>query len=283
MAALAVLALAALPATASAAYSFPSEAANVSDGLRASPAVDCGAGEKLVSGGVETPAVYANGVYLSSTYPFQGVWGVGVDNYDFAADPISDPITVTAACDDSAKARYAYRSKDPVTVFDGDERAVKVACREDEVAVGGGANSVGLFADEIYMSASIPYDGRDRKRKLDDGWRVEFNNDEGGSAGVAVTPIAVCDRRRSVKAYAWGVSVPASIADGNEAKLGALCPGDSKVISGGAKTVGEYEHGLYLGTNSFAPGEEGWISSMVNYDSPDDGHRGFVVRAICRK
>lgn len=72
----------------------------------------------------------------------------------------------------------------------GATKTVKKSCPADEVAAGGGG-LLGGDAGEAHILASAPYDGGDKGKVPDDGWRLKARNDVGAAKMVKVDVVCL--------------------------------------------------------------------------------------------
>jgi hypothetical protein len=242
-----------------------------------------------IGGGFASFALYEDGVYLnSSRHGTVGdtsnlsAWTVYADNYT-GGSPSNSP-TTAAMCDRKGDlADYEYRTSPGNTIGDGVQAGYNASCKNDETVVGGGGVSSGFYADETYLSSSAPFDGGDKGRVPDDGWRAVLNDDEGGNPSSFVDVHATCDSKHKPSDFAY-VSRSRKVPDGTQRAESASC-GGRQIVGGGVTSKSNYSHGLYISASVPAEGmgEERWTASVDNYDTPDDEARKMVVTAICLK
>ena len=281
----------AAPLEARAEYYTPFNAFAAGDNAQHGNTVQCDAGDIAIGGGVAVPeATYADGVYLNTSRsdpvlnPMGGGWTIYVDNY-LGGDPANNP-RAYAVCDSKGKPANYFLRSEGMALGDGTQNGGVAACEPGEVAVGGGGRSLdGVYTDENYQLISTPWDdptenGSDR----DDGWQVEFANDEGGAAANTVSVYVVCDKKHKASGFEW-VKEKSKVKDGDLETAAAKC-GKRPLVGGGVYGSGRYEHGLYIGQSfprSLAGSRKAWTASVHNYETPDDDTRKFTVWAICKK
>ena len=120
--------------------------------------------------------------------------------------------------------------------------------------VGGGAVATALPASNSgFVKTSRPFDGGDRGRRPDDGWRADLYN---GSLGTGVGRVtAICLRNDR-----WDVSYARDVFKDLPSSAGgvtsAFCPKGTSVAAGGG---------------SVGPGEgEAWLNSSIPIDGGDE-------------
>lgn len=151
--------------------------------------INCGARWAATSGG---PSISTADSWIHSSLPHDGSdvdtrpddgWeGTAWDTAGGAG-----AFSVHVVCTDGHRVRYVKRA--PLAVPPTGTRDRRVACRNDEHVVGGGARLSGA-ADLGRLVSSFPYDGKDPDAVPDDGWQVRVHN-VGGNAKKAAA-FAVC-------------------------------------------------------------------------------------------
>ncbi|MFO1540421.1 MAG: hypothetical protein ACKOTZ_08235, partial [Chloroflexota bacterium] len=87
----------------------------------------------------------------------------------------------------------SFRRSLGVPLAPGGSAVATVRCKRGSHAISGGVSAIGS-ADDVRVTASIPWDGADRDRVPDDGWRVRADRHPAGALG-AVTAWVTCLRR----------------------------------------------------------------------------------------
>jgi hypothetical protein len=119
-------------------------------------------------------------------------------------------------------------------------KSARVECPDGTGVTGGGAVVFGP-ADSGWLTASHPFDGRDRKRKPDDGWRVKaFNDDELDATQMTLT--AICRPGKHVYCSAVG----ANVVPGQGSISSDLCGAEGPALSAGGRIYGQNPSGLHL-------------------------------------
>jgi hypothetical protein len=204
-------------------------------------------------------------------------WRAITDNY--AAGAPENTSTLALFCDTNPRSgQYRLRQSGNISIPDGSELGVTARCKKEEIVVGGGLSNGATLDNEAIANSSGPIDGGDRKRKPDDGWRAEVNNDDTGGTVSNVVAYAVCDRKRSprrVKYRSRTVSVP------NDAyrTVVAPCKDDETTLGGGVRSHSRFADGLYV---SRSTAFQGWSGRVHNFPTPDSiASRDMTVTAIC--
>jgi hypothetical protein len=165
------------------------QVADSPSGLRAG-SVGCGGAEWHVTSG--SPFIATSGSWTGSSFPRDGGdadhrpddgWqGTALDTVGGIGG-----FYLFNVCTRDHDLRYVRRS--PVMVSVGGTSNRRVACRQDEHVVGGGARVTGPANRERLVS-SYPYDGGDADDVPDDGWQVRAHNLSGNDKQV--TAFAIC-------------------------------------------------------------------------------------------
>jgi hypothetical protein len=128
-----------------------------------------------------------------------------------------------------------------VKIKPGSQKSAKIACPDGTSVTGGGAVVFGPAASG-WLYASHPFDGSDRRRKPDDGWRVAAYNDD-DLESTQMTAHAICRPGGHVYCEAIG----SGVNGGNTGAAGAGCDvARGPVISAGGRIYGQNPSGLHL-------------------------------------
>jgi hypothetical protein len=148
----------------------------------ASTFATCPVGRKMISGGIAGAG--GPGQFTIEGFAPSGVldsWWTVASNHTLA----SQPITVYGVC---AYGRVTQPAKQ-VTLGASKRSQVKVTCPAGSHATGGGLDP---FPTPITLNGSASFDGRDRDRVPDDGWRMVADNYD--SVSHPATAFAICMR-----------------------------------------------------------------------------------------
>ncbi len=180
---------------------------------------------------------------------------------------------------DAAAPRYVTKSRAVPAGASG--FLLKVTCpKRTQVIAGGVAVGPGT-ADTFSITASRPFDNRDRRKTPDDGWLGIVNNKTAGTATVKVT--AICSRTKGHSYVSEASTAPDGLVTANDLD----CPPGTFVIGGGGAIGGRSPKIERSGSIPFdeileagSTPEDGWRVRINN-----DGGVGlglpFTTYAIC--
>jgi len=122
------------------------------------------------------------------------------------------------------------------------------------------AGSTFIATSESWTNSSHPFDGGDRDRTPDDGWRGRVFDTANGPGGFYI--YAICLRGTALR---YGKAQPVTIADEEARTRVARCRRKEHVVGGGAKLTGPISRGRLIATH---PSDSGDVGSV-----PDDRWR----------
>ena len=199
------------------------------------------------------------------------------DDGSFAFGSGSDGAAVTAAavCVRTGSMRYVRRELPPVTES---PRVAAMSCGGGRWHVTGG----GAYIDTAgsWVGSSYPYDGSDRNRQPDDGWKVHVL--DLGAEGFFV--FAYCTKS---KRLTYRQTKPVTIATADDLTRRARCQRKSSVIGGGARVGGLINRGRIYATLPYDSGDQGnapddgWRASAQNLSGGEE--RTLKTFAICQR
>ncbi len=182
---------------------------------------------------------------------------------------------VLSFAESTAQARIRYVQAPPKALPDGGQGSAKTDCPNGTHVLGGGQYVFsGLY--EANLVTSTPYDGRDRGRAPDDGWKSSVRSFD---ADNTLTMFAICaGHKPSYVKDAFRVG-------GLQTFTGRMrCGNGAHVIGGGVRLPVSYD-------------DAGWLRSSAPFDGndvgakPDDGWKAtggveerqvdMAVTAIC--
>jgi hypothetical protein len=273
-------------------YTFDVVSQPVSDGFQSRAAVGCAEGDVAISGAVYTSGVYADGNYISESYPgvpaspdsAQG-WTGSIDNYPGGST--SNTMYVQVICAKNAKGDYReIHVEDGLKVRDDSLKGRTLSCGRGQAVVGGGADTSlnAAIEFEFYMSMSMPVDGPDSDHAPNDAWRVEYNNDEDSSGKTSKADLyAICDKRRGPSAYRYPTQTT-KVADGTQGAKSVGCKGNERLVGGGTGALAPYSASMLMNSLRFDnSGDSDYAQAYFdNYTTPDGKKREFSITSICR-
>ena len=162
------------------------------------PVAECPAGQKVIGGGGDAHATSLEGI-LASAAPEDGPDAdVKPDDmfraYTFNTAATSSQAMVWAIC---APGKTRYEREDAGLRVNR-VKSIRAHCPDGTSVVGGGAYLTGSNS-EIFISATRPWDSRDKGKKPDDGWFVRAAN-VAGSRKV-MTAHAMCRSDLSIDPF----------------------------------------------------------------------------------
>jgi hypothetical protein len=218
----------------------------IAAGGTASPIAECPAGTKVVGVGGDARA--------GSAPNLEGSINVlrpddSLNDTDSKPDDLAHTFLLNPSATGNTAASYAFCAagrtkyeKNTVNIKPASAKSAKLSCPDGMSVTGGGGFIFGPAASG-WLFASHPFDGRDRKQKPDDGWKVSaFNDDE--LEGTQMIAYAICRPGRHV--YCSG---SANVDAGDAVGAGASCSSDrprGPVLSVGSRMYGANPSGLHL-------------------------------------
>jgi hypothetical protein len=155
-----------------------------------SVAAACEPGSDPVGGGAAIEGPFGGTTTLFTSAPTQVADGdPAADAWSMIArrplDGFERTISAQAACLDTGARRIAYRAAG-TTLSSGEAGTVTVHCPPGHRVSGGGVGG-----GHLSIRASIPFDGPDKRRVPDDGWRARVANYVIGQQDAIVTAICL--------------------------------------------------------------------------------------------
>jgi hypothetical protein len=190
----------------------------------------CPAGTRVVGGGAEIGGNVAES-RLTNTEPTPpnaeggNYWAAGIWN---DSGPTKS-IDVIAVC---RQRKPAYRSNS-ANVPVGRARTVGASCPRGTHVSAGGGYATGTIGGS-YVNSSFPFDGRDRGKAPDDGWRVRIYNISNAPRSQ-IYAFAVCVTQRPRYVTAGPVAMPPGF---ELLSTAAACPGSWHISAGGIRLGG---------------------------------------------
>ena len=156
---------------------------------------------------------------------------------------------------------FSYRIKQS-EVKRGESKTVKVPCPRAMHVWGGGAASDSQYRDATYNG--IPYDGDDKGKAPDDGWRARVTNKSGEK--LPIIGEAVCSSNLRPKYLSASEKVPPH----TQSSVAVDCPDGGDAVGGGMSGK--------VAMNSSFPGSDGnWDMFADNYTGRKQTVKSYVT------
>jgi hypothetical protein len=234
----------------------------------------CADGDAVIGGGGEIEGLGSQGAMGSTYWAAEGgprFWRTSLRNVAGGAKDMR----FFAICKKSGNSGLRFVTKKRRNVQPGEKRSVKARCPDGYRVIGGG-----IFLASPSVTATLPFDGRDRDSKPDDGWKASgVNND---AIARTLEARAVCRKAGTWKlAYA---SVGVGVAGGTTSLSGQLCA-EGTVVGGGASITGPtgtvriHESYPHDGADADIAPDDAWFAGLTNLEMAQASGR---VHAICK-
>jgi hypothetical protein len=234
----------------------------------------CADGGAAIGGGGEIEGLGSQGMMGPTYRAVEGeteFWRTGLRNLAGGAKDMR----FFAICKQSGKSGLRFVTKKRKNVQPGQQRSVRARCPDGYRVIGGG-----IFLPEPSVTATRPFDGRDRDPKPDDGWKASAVNND---------PIERTLEARATcrKAGTWKLayrSVGVGVGGGGTSLAAQLCA-EGAVVGGGASITGPtgtvrlHESYPHDGADGDAAPDDGWSAGLTNLGM---GKASGRVHAICK-